>query len=135
MIRMAAHPVQFPDDVMRIFRRGRVMIGLVRQMSVFFLLCIPIALSGANALATEYTVSQKGREFSPSDLRVKKGDGVVFVNNDDTTHNVHSTSDGNAFDLKAQRPGATGIITFSTPGSVVVRCAIHPKMTMSVTVE
>lgn len=105
------------------------------QYAVHILLSLPIILSTMGVGAAEYTVSQKGRAFVPGDLQVKAGDSVVFVNDDDTTHNVHSTSEGNAFDLKAQRPGASGSITFSSRGTVAVRCAIHPKMTMSVTVE
>lgn len=87
------------------------------------------------ALAKEVTVTQKGQQFTPRTLTLKVGDEIVFVNDDTGTHNVFSESPGNAFDLKAQRPGSRSNVTFSSPGQVDVRCAIHPTMRLSVTVE
>lgn len=87
------------------------------------------------ALAKEVTVTQKGQQFTPRTLSLKVGDEIIFVNDDTGTHNVFSESPGNAFDLKAQRPGSRTNVTFSTAGQVDVRCAIHPTMRLSVTVE
>lgn len=87
------------------------------------------------ALAREVIVTQKGQQFTPRTLMLKVGDEIVFVNDDAGTHNVFSESPGNVFDLKAQRPGSRTNVTFSTPGQVDVRCAIHPAMRLSVTVE
>jgi len=92
-----------------------------------------IALSPA--LAKEFTVTQKGQQFTPRTLTLKVGDEIVFINDDTGTHNVFSESPGNAFDLKAQRPGSKTNVTFSAAGQVDVRCAIHPTMRLSVTVE
>lgn len=100
------------------------------------------ALGAATVLATlspvlakEFTVTQKGQQFSPRTLTLKVGDQIVFVNDDAGTHNVFSESPGNSFDLKAQRPGTRTNVTFSSAGQVDVRCAIHPTMRLSVTVE
>lgn len=87
------------------------------------------------ALAKEFTVTQKGQQFTPRTLTLKVGDEIIFVNDDTGTHNVFSESPGNAFDLKAQRPGSRSNVTFSAAGQVDVRCAIHPTMRLSVTVE
>lgn len=98
-----------------------------------------LLIAGATMLcqaqAKEFTVTQKGQQFTPRTLTLKVGDEVVFVNDDTGTHNVFSESAGNAFDLKAQRPGSRTNVTFKAAGQVDVRCAIHPTMRLSVTVE
>lgn len=89
----------------------------------------------SSAAAAEITITQKDKKFSESKVEIAAGDTIRFVNDDDTTHNVHSSGDGQAFDLGAQSPGAESSHTFSGPGTVKVRCAIHPKMKMTVTVN
>ena len=92
-------------------------------------------LSGsAVALAAETSVRQKGRLFSPNEISVKKGDTLVFVNDDNITHNVYSASAGNQFNLGAIAPGNTTPVTFKNSGNVDIFCAIHPSMKMSLKV-
>jgi plastocyanin len=93
-----------------------------------------VALTPA-AHATEVVVDQQNKEFSQKSISIKVGDSVKFVNKDDMVHDVHSTSDGYDFDLGAQKPGSETSYTFDKPGKVKVRCAIHPKMKLEVTVE
>lgn len=100
--------------------------------SLFF---VPIVLFASQALAADHTVTQKGMMFMPATLTVKVGDTVTFKNEDKLTHNVYSQSPGNAFNLKAVKPGDTAQVTLSSPGEVAVRCAIHPKMKMAIKVE
>ena len=87
-----------------------------------------LAFAGGSAVAfaAERSITQKGRAFSDSAVTVKKGDTLVFVN-DDTV--------GNEFNLGSQMPGATSNVTLNNPGEVSVVCAIHPRMKMTVTVE
>lgn len=101
---------------------------------IVFTLALLLGVPAAG-VAAEFTVTQKGHQFTPQTLAVKKGDKVIFVNDDDRTHNVYSTSEGNTFDLKAQRPGARGEFVFVNAGTVEVKCAIHPTMKLVVTVE
>ena len=82
-----------------------------------------------------YKVSQKNKTFSQGSMTVKKGESITFTNDDDVAHNVYSTSAGNAFNLKTISPGGAGTATFNTPGTVEVRCAIHPTMRLTVTVK
>jgi plastocyanin len=93
-----------------------------------------VALTPA-AHATEVVVDQQNKEFSQKSVSIKVGDSMKFVNKDDMVHDVHSTSDGYDFDLGAQKPGSETSYTFDKPGKVKVRCAIHPKMKLEVTVE
>lgn len=98
---------------------------------------LPICLAAlaTPALAKDFTVTQQDKQFSERKITIKTGDTILFVNEDETTHNVHSMSEGFAFDLGAQAPGETDAYTFEEAGKVKVRCAIHPKMKIDVTVE
>jgi len=92
-------------------------------------------LSGsAVALAAETSIKQKGRLFTPSEVSVKKGDTLMFVNDDNITHNVYSASTGNQFNLGAIAPGNSTPVTFKNSGTVDILCAIHPSMKMSLKV-
>jgi plastocyanin len=86
------------------------------------------------ALAAERSISQKGKVFSEAELTIKKGDTLIFVNDDSITHNIFSTSAGNTFNIGAQAPGIATPVKFATAGEVSVLCAIHPRMQMAVKV-
>lgn len=89
----------------------------------------------AGAIAAQTTITQKGKKFSEKSIEVAAGSAIEFVNDDDITHNVYSRSKGNEFDLGAQEPGSNMAYTFANAGKVKVRCAIHPKMKMTVMVK
>ena len=86
----------------------------------------------APAHAETVTVSQKGRQFSTDAITVKKGDQVMFVNDDTVPHNAVSKSAGNEFDLGYQQPGVSTPVTFDSLGDVSVICTIHPKMKLTI---
>ncbi|MBL8919272.1 MAG: c-type cytochrome [Myxococcaceae bacterium] len=78
-------------------------------------------------------VRQKGQQFSPAEVTVPVGRSITFVNDDDVAHSVFSKEGG--FELPVQRPGERAPVTFDTPGTVEVRCAIHPGMKLKVKVK
>jgi plastocyanin len=88
---------------------------------------------GANEAA--HIVGQKGKQFSTSNIKLRRGESIRFVNDDSVTHNVFSKSEAAPFNLKLQPPGAEQDVRFERPGTAVVRCAIHPMMRLEVTVE
>ena len=92
-------------------------------------------LLGGVAGADEIAVDQRQKAFWPTRLTVTVGDKVVFTNNDEVTHNMFSRTEGHKFNLKMQKPGERKDVSFDTPGEVLVRCAIHPKMKLVVEVE
>jgi plastocyanin len=98
---------------------------------------IPVVLAGLSvgALAANMTITQKGRVFSSENVTIKKGDMLTFVNDDSVPHNILSTSKGNEFNLGSQPPGASTDVTFKEAGDVLVICAIHPRMKMTVKVS
>jgi len=97
---------------------------------------IPVVFLGlsAGALAANLTISQKGRAFSSETVALKKGGTLTFMNDDSIPHNIMSTSTGNEFNLGSQPPGASTDVTFKEAGEVLVICAIHPRMKMTVKV-
>lgn len=100
-----------------------------------FSIIVSGSLAASAAFAEEVVISQKGKTFSEKKLTLKVGDSISFLNDDDITHNVYSRSKGHKFDIGAQRPGTTVAHQFTAPGKVKVRCAIHPRMKLTVKVE
>jgi plastocyanin len=86
-------------------------------------------------LAEDHTINQKDRAFSQPEITIKLGDAIVFKNADDVTHNVFSVSSGMEFDIRRQPPGGSSKVQFSEEGVAEVRCSIHPKMKLIVTVK
>ena len=102
--------------------------------SFTIILAIAFVAGCATALAAERSIMQKGKVFSEQQISIKKGDAVLFVNNDSVAHNVFSISPGNEFNLGSQLPGVATPVTFNAVGDVVVTCAIHPRMKLTVKV-
>jgi plastocyanin len=92
------------------------------------------ACIAAAAYAAQVTITEKGKVFSQSEVAIKVGDTVLFVNDDDIAHNVLSTNPENKFNLGLLPPGNSTPVTFNTPGTIVILCAIHPTMKMTVNV-
>jgi plastocyanin len=99
---------------------------------VLIAIAAPLVAVAGDA-AGKKTVSQKNREFSVQAITVKKGETVVFRNDDSITHNIFANVVGNEFS-QVQEPGKSSEVTFQAAGTVQVRCAIHPKMKLTVNV-
>lgn len=82
-----------------------------------------------------HQISQKDRTFSPKELTVANGDIVRFLNDDSRIHQIFVQSRGFNFDSAEAEPGRSIDVQFPTPGTYEVRCHIHPKMLMTVTVK
>lgn len=84
----------------------------------------------------KYIVSQKGRQFHPNELTIKRGQSIEIINDDgDLRHHAYIKSDTFNFDSGDQEPGSKTDITFSVAGDFNVLCAIHPKMKLVVHVK
>jgi plastocyanin len=106
----------------------------MRYLPLFMILSglIVVPISGHSK---EFEVSQKDKEFTPRELKVKAGDTVSFKNDDPFSHNVFSLSDTKTFDLGSYPQGQSRKITFDKPGTVEVECAIHPDMKIEIEVQ
>lgn len=85
--------------------------------------------------AQSHSVGQAALAFSTDALTVAAGDSVVFANEDRTAHNV-LVSDWST-DSGIIRPGDSYALAVPADASGVfeVRCAIHPRMVLTLTVE
>jgi cytochrome c peroxidase len=93
------------------------------------------ALAAATAFAAETVIAQKDLEFRPEKVQIRTGDTLVFTNEDNYGHNMHSVSPGSEFDLGRQAPGTKVPYTFRRAGTFEVFCRIHPKMRLEVLVR
>ena len=98
-------------------------------------LLLLIASLAVASWAEDHVVPQKDRAFAIAEITVKSGDTITFVNHDEVVHNVFSISPGLGFDIKRQSPGGQSKVTFEKTGVAEVRCSIHPKMKLIVTVK
>ncbi|HVJ51078.1 MAG TPA: plastocyanin/azurin family copper-binding protein [Aliidongia sp.] len=88
------------------------------------------------AVAAEINIDQVNQKFSKSSVTVAVGDALHFKNGDDVTHNINVTLDGgDPEDQGLQKPGEIIRYTFAKAGDYDVRCSIHPRMKMAVSVK
>ena len=94
-----------------------------------------VVLLAGSALA-DYSISQKGREFHPGEISIKRGETIQIVNDDaDLLHHAYIDSPKFSFDSGDQKPGSVTPVTFNVAGDFDVLCAIHPKMKLTVHVK
>jgi len=105
-------------------------------------LLLTVALAAASVLAVAATaqqalvVTQKRRAFSPPAIAINLNDTVVFLNDDgELLHHVHASSPRFSFDIGEQPAGTRVPVRFTQRGTFQVRCEIHPRMLLEVTVR
>jgi plastocyanin len=82
--------------------------------------------------AAEAAVTIEGFAFGPQTLEITAGTTVTWTNNDSASHTATAT-DG-SWDTGNLDTGASGSITFDTPGTYTYVCAYHPSMTGTIIV-
>ena len=106
-----------------------------RSYAAFALLARSVATVPIDAIADEYTVSMKGKAFSPTELRIRPGDTIRFVNDDSVTHDIYSLTQGHFFTSGRRAPGKHAVFVFNRPGAFdVISAAQYDKMKLSVEV-
>ena len=96
-----------------------------------------IALAGVlvasfSRAGDQQTIDIADFAFAPSEIRVATGARIVFVNHDDTPHNVVDRN--GAFRSKALDTGEIFSFVFDKPGEITYFCGLHPQMTGKVIV-
>lgn len=79
----------------------------------------------------ENTVVIENFSFSPSELVVKKGTKITWINNDSASHTIKS----DAFQSGDLSNGGKYEFTFENTGTFSYICSIHPSMKGKITVE
>jgi len=94
-----------------------------------------LATAGAAWAAATIQVDQKNLHFSVGQVTIDKGDSIVFLNNDDTSHNITVAGQGLNVSGGLQKPGEPFRLQLVKSGTYTVTCKIHPRMKMTVTVQ
>jgi amicyanin len=95
-------------------------------------LCAGIVAAAQSKPATA-DVKIDNFSFAPADLKVSAGTTVNWTNRDDIPHTVVSTE--KVFKSKVLDSDEKYSFTFTTAGTYVYFCSIHPKMTGKVIVQ
>ena len=107
--------------------KGTVTTGPDRQVVADAVVMIEGPANGSGT--TRATMNQQHEAFAPHVLGVAVGTTVDFPNSDPVLHNVFSTSPAKRFDLGMYGQGETRNVVLDSPGVVLVRCNVHPRMT------
>lgn len=113
---------------------------MIRNKSILFvLLGLAIATGGSSVVAQSpapatHVIGQRGSQFNPPAITIRKGDTLVFVNDDNKPHHIVSHTPSHTFDLDLLQPGAEVRQVMDRAGEVVIGCDVHPRMETLVTV-
>ena len=101
------------------------------QTSAAVLLALLLAPA---AFAKDHKVSIKDVKFTPTELKVKKGDTVIWTNSDERDHTV-TADDDKSFKSGNIADGETFKHKFDKPGKYKYHCEYHPRMKATIIVE
>jgi plastocyanin len=101
---------------------------MIKRLVLPLLLLAPALVFADDA----HTIIQKGRRFSTAEVTIRKGDSLVFTNNDEFIHQIYAAD---LFDSDERAPGQTLTENFPNSGTFEVHCHIHPKMKLVVHVN
>ncbi len=83
--------------------------------------------------ARELQIEIKGFEFFPSDVSIRTGTKVTWINRDPAPHTA--TQRQGDWDTGVLKEGESTTLTFDQPGVYEYICAIHPSMQAKLTVR
>ncbi len=100
--------------------------GCFRAFPLLSAVVLALAAWPLGATAAEVTVRIKDYAFVPAIVEIAPGDTVVWVNADDTPHNV--LAQDKAFKSPPLDTGETYRRTFDQAGNYDYLCQLHPHM-------
>jgi plastocyanin len=89
--------------------------------------------TGTKGAAGPNEVFIQGMAFSPSSITITAGTTLMWTNKDGVAHTV--TSDVGLFDSGTINSGGAFSYLFTTAGTYLYHCAVHPTMTAKVIVN
>ena len=90
-----------------------------------------VMVRGAKTLAEPGTgaqIGQRDRQFTPQVSVIQTGTSVTFPNFDTVRHHVYSFSPIQKFELKLYAGTPAAPVVFDKPGTAVLGCNIHDRM-------
>jgi len=95
--------------------------------------CALLCAAAAPPAAKEHKVSIENLKYEPREIKIKKGETVVWTNGDDRDHTV--TADDGSFASKKIASRDTYERKFTKAGKYKYHCDYHPRMKATVIVE
>ena len=108
---------------------------MIGKILLVALVSYPLGVLAQNSTSDIITISQKKRTYAPKAVTIKAGEKLRIVNDDIFLHHAFVDSPELQYDSGSMEEGEKRDIQFNTPGEYKVKCAIHPKMVLDVTVE
>ena len=102
---------------------------------IALLAALSVGPASLAAAAAPVVVNQLHRAFSVREVRIHRGEMVEINNTDEFLHHLYVASPTMTFNSGEQPPGRNVDIQFPVPGTFEVRCEIHPRMLLTVSVE
>ena len=81
-----------------------------------------------------HKVGMADSKYGPA-IKAKVGDTLSFVNDDYENHWVYVPTFGHQISRAGIKPGESWNVELQRPGTFIVNCGLHSKMTTTVTVE
>lgn len=91
------------------------------------------AVTPSDTVAAAQSVDMRAVAFTPSEVRIRAGEAVAWINSDPLEHTV--TSDDGTWGSRVLREGERYVRVFAQPGRYTYHCVPHPQMTGVVIVE
>jgi plastocyanin len=102
--------------------------------ATFLVTCAAVfATAAAPAQSKEHKITIENIKYEPKEIKIKKGETVVWTNSDDRDHTV--TADDGSFASKKIASRDTFERKFSKAGKYKYHCDYHPRMKAVVVVE
>ena len=96
-----------------------------------WLLLVGLLTQSGLIQAEEFVITEKDLKFSTPIKVIHPGDKVIFMNQDNVSHNIISLTSEFKFDLGVLQSGQSKAVTFKEKGVADVQCTIHPGMKMT----
>lgn len=109
-------------------------VGLAFALAVGAGWTLGFGLDPARA-AQAHKMGMTDSQFGPKTLKAKVGDTLSFDNDDYENHWIYVPTFGHQISRAGMKPGDSWQVMLTKPGTFLVNCGLHSKMTASVTVE
>ena len=120
--------------IMQVIPKNNVVAGTNSKTSTNSQPKIPLINQPSTSASETYNVEIKNFAFSPSSLTIKKGDAVIWTNQDSVSHTIKSDS-GSEISSQSLSNGGTYSHVFENAGTYNYHCTIHPSMKAKIIVE
>jgi plastocyanin len=115
-------------------RKSDFLFGLALATAVGTGATLGFSLETARA-AQAHKIAMADSKYGPAMVKAKVGDTISFVNDDYENHWVYVPTFGHQISRAGMKPGENWDVVLHKPGTFIVNCGLHAKMTTTVMVE